>query len=94
MRTQDPVYSVQAHVIYGFYSGVWVALDGTYFTGGRTSVNGVPDNDRLSNSRGGLTVAFPVDRSNSIKLYASNGVSTRTGSDFHTLGLAWQYRWY
>ena len=54
----------------------------------------MPDNDRLSNSRAGLTVALPVDRSNSIKLYANGGVSTRTGSNFHTLGLAWQLRWY
>ena len=92
-RTQDPIYSVQGHVIYGFRSGVWVALDGTYFMGGRTSVDGVLDDDRESNSRGGLTVALPVDRSNSIKLYASTGVSTRTGSNFNTFGIAWQYRW-
>lgn len=92
-RTQDPVYSVQAHVIYGFASGIWVALDGTYFAGGRTSVDGVPGNDRLSNTRAGLTVAVPVDRNNSIKLYANRGVSTRIGSSFDTLGIAWQYRW-
>ena len=33
-RRQDPVYSVQLHVIYGFDSGVWVAFDGTYLAGG------------------------------------------------------------
>jgi hypothetical protein len=93
IRTQDPIYSVQAHVVYGFHSGVWVALDGTYFMGGRTSLNGVSDDDRQSNSRAGLTVALPVDRSNSIKLYANRGVSTRVGSNFNTIGLAWQYRW-
>ncbi len=92
-RTQDPIYSVQGHVIYGFRSGVWVALDGTYFMGGRTSVDGVLDDDRESNSRAGLTVTLPVDRSNSIKLYASRGVSTRIGSNFNTFGIAWQYRW-
>ena len=36
-RSQDPLYSLQAHVIYGFRSGVWGALDGTYFAGGRTT---------------------------------------------------------
>ncbi len=92
-RTQDPIYSVQAHVIYAFGSGVWAALDGTYFIGGQTSVDGVPDANRQSNSRGGLTVALPVDRSNSVKLYANRGLSTRTGSNFNTFGLAWQYRW-
>jgi len=93
-RAQDPVYSAQVHVIYGFQSGVWVALDGTYFTGGRTTVDGVTNADRQSNSRVGLTVAIPVDRSNSIKGYASSGVSTRTGSSFDTIGIARQYRWY
>jgi len=32
-RFQDPIYSVQGHLIYGFRSGVWMALDGTYYTG-------------------------------------------------------------
>jgi hypothetical protein len=36
---------------------------------------------------------MPVDRNHSIKLYGSSGVSTRTGSNYDTLGLAWQYRW-
>ena len=93
-RSQDPLYSVQAHVIYGFESGVWVALDGTYYTGGQTSVNGVLDDDRQSNSRGGMTLAVPIDRNNSIKFYASTGVTTRIGGSFNTFGLAWQYRWF
>jgi len=93
LRTQGPIYSMQIHVIYGFQSGVWIALDGTYFTGGRTTVAGSSNDDRQSNSRAGLTLAIPVDRANSIKLYASSGVSTRTGGNFNTFGLAWQYRW-
>ena len=92
-RSQDPLYSVQAHVIYGFDSGIWMAFDATYYTGGQTSVDGVSDANRQSNSRGGLTLALPVDRSNSIKLYVTSGVATRTGSNFTTAGVAWQYRW-
>ena len=92
-RSQDPLYSVQVHVIYGFRSGIWVALDGTYYTGGQTTIDGVDSNDLQSNSRVGLTAAFPVNRHNSVKLYASSGVSARTGGDFETVGLAWQYRW-
>ena len=92
-RRQDLVYSVQLHAIYHFQSGVWVALDGTYFTGGRTSIDGVQNNDRLSNSRAGFTVAIPIDRSNSIKVYGISGISTRTGSNFNAVGAAWQYRW-
>jgi len=92
-REQDPLYSVQGHVLYGFQSGIWVALDGTYYTGGRTTVDGVRGNDRQESSRVGATVALPVDRHNSVKLYASTGASARTGTNFDIVGIAWQFRW-
>jgi hypothetical protein len=46
-----------------------------------------------SNTRTGLTLALPVDRYNSVKIYGSTGTSSRTGSDFNAVGVAWQYRW-
>lgn len=90
---QAPVYAVQVHLVYGFQSGIWLALDGTYFTGGRNTINGVKTDTLQSNTRAGLTLALPVDRYNSVKIYASTGTSTRTGSDFDAIGIAWQYRW-
>jgi hypothetical protein len=35
----------------------------------------------------------PVNRRQSLKFAASSGVSTRTGTDFDSLGIVWQYRW-
>ena len=90
---QAPLYAVQAHVIYGFKSGIWVALDGTYFTGNRTTVDGLTSDNLQTNTRGGLTIALPVDRYNSVKINASTGTSTRTGSTFNALQVFWQYRW-
>jgi hypothetical protein len=90
---QDPIYSVQGHVIYSFRSGVWAAFDTTYYTGGSTTVDGVGSNNLQRNTRAGVTLALPVSRRNSIKLYGSSGVSTRTGNDFTAVGIAWQYRW-
>ena len=93
-RAQDPIVLVQAHAIYSFsQSGVWSSLDATYFMGGRTTLNGVRGNDLQQNWRIGGTLAFPVDIHNSIKLYASSGVSDRTGNSFDLIGIAWQYRW-
>ena len=92
-RAQDPLYSVQGHAIYNFRSDIWIAVDGTYYTGGRTTIDGVESDDLQSNTRVGLTVAFPVNRYNSVKVYASSGLSARTGGDFDAVGLAWQYRW-
>jgi len=90
---QAPLYAVQGHVIYGFSSGIWLAVNGLYFTGARTTVNGVQGDNMQNNSRVGLTLALPVDRHQSVKLNASTGTSTRTGSDFDAIGIAWQYRW-
>jgi hypothetical protein len=90
---QAPLYEVQGHVTYNFPSGVWIALNGTYFVGNRTTVDGVKGDNKQENTRAGLTLALPVDRHNSIKLYASTGTSSRTGSDFSAIGVAWQYRW-
>jgi hypothetical protein len=90
---QDPVYTTQAHITYSFGGGVWAALDATYDFGGRTTVNGVQNDDAMENSRFGATLALPLNRNYSAKLYASSGVSTRTGSDYNLAGAALQYRW-
>jgi len=92
-RSQDPIYSLQGHVIYGFRSGVWASLDATTFAGGRTTLNGVRGDDRQQNWRIGGTLAFPVDVRHSIKIYASSGVSARTDNNYDLIGIAWQYRW-
>lgn len=92
-REQAPIYGFQGHLVYGFPSGIWGALTAAHFSGGRTTLDGVRGNDLQQNSRLAATLAFPVNRQNSIKIYANSGVHTRTGTDFDTIGLAWQYRW-
>jgi hypothetical protein len=92
VREQDPIYSVQGHLIYSFSHGIWAAMDATFYTGGQTTVDGVKGNNRLENTRLGATLALPVNRNNSVKLYFSTGVSTRAGTDFDAAGILWQYR--
>lgn len=92
-RQQAPIYSTQFHVSYTFANRIWASLGATYYTGGRTTIDGVERNDLQKNWRTGFTLALPVDRRNSIKLVAQSGVSTRTGTDYDTLGIFWQYRW-
>ena len=92
-RSQAPIGSVQGHVVYSFKGGIWAALDGNYYWGGRTTVDSVEGNDLQENSRFGFTFALPVSIRNSLKLNLSTGVSTRTGSDFNLIAVVWQYRW-
>jgi hypothetical protein len=90
---QDPIYTSQIHATYTLGRGIWAALSGTYDYGGRTTVNGVEGEDINDNSRFGATLAFPVNRNNSIKLTASTGIRTSIGTDFDLVGIIWQYRW-
>lgn len=92
-RSQEPLYSLQGHLIRSFHSGIWASFDANYFAGGRTSLDGTLNADLQQNWRLGGTLALPVDRHHSLKLYASSGVSARTGNDFDLVGIAWQYRW-
>jgi hypothetical protein len=92
-RSQAPLYTAHAHAIYNFRAGIWTSLDVTYLAGGRTTINGVRNSDLQQNWRVGGTLTIPLDVRNSIKLFASSGVSSRTGNDYDLVGIAWQYRW-
>ena len=93
LREQAPIYSVQGGVIYGLKRGIWVALHGTYYTGGRTTVNGVEGDDLQQNSLVGFTVAVPLSPQNSLKFYAATGLVTRIGTDADVFSVAFQHRW-
>lgn len=90
---QDDIFSAQAHVMRSFSHGIWVALDATYYWGGRTTVNDHRTDTLQANSRFGATVALPISRHQSLKLYTAAGTSTRTHSNFNDSGIFWQYRW-
>jgi hypothetical protein len=92
-RKQDPVYSLQAHAVRVFAKGTWLAIDATHYRGGQTETGGVLNPNLQSNSRLGFTLAVPLNRRQALKINASAGVSTRTGSDFDVIGVGWQYRW-
>ena len=92
-RSQDPIYSTQLHATRQFGRGFWGALSATWYEGGRTSLNGAAQDDRLAGTRVAATVALPIDRLNSIKLTASSGVYARTGADFEGIGVVWQHLW-
>jgi hypothetical protein len=90
--SQDPIGSVQGHVNYNFRGGIWAALDGTIYWGGRSTIEGVEGDNLQKNTRLGFTFSLPLNIQNSLKLNLSTGVSTRTGSDFDAVTLAWQYK--
>jgi hypothetical protein len=93
VREQAQLYSVQGHISYTFAPGFWLGLDAAYFNGGRTTVDDMANDDRLEGTRFGMTLALPVNRYHSIKLYAATGINADQRHDFDALGIAWQTRW-
>ncbi|MDO8844325.1 MAG: transporter [Methylicorpusculum sp.] len=90
---QDPLYSLQAHLIYNVTRGIWVAFDTNYYTGGETTKDQIEGNNLQENWRVGGTLALPLSRQFSVKLYGNTGVYSRTGSNFDIVGMAFQFRW-
>lgn len=93
VRSQEPIGAFQGHVSYTFVPRLWLAVDYTYYTGGRTTVNGVIQEDLQKNSRVGVTLAIPIARNQSFKFAWSRGASTSIGSDFTTYSFGYQLFW-
>jgi len=93
VRKQDPIASIQTHVSYGFKPRLWAAFDANFYTGGRTSINGIPGNNLQRNSRMGATLSIPVTKRQSLKFSGSTGAVTNIGADFISIGVAYQYLW-
>jgi hypothetical protein len=93
-RRQDPLTTAQIHASYTFRNRAWVAIDGTWYGGGEATIDSGPPSMRQSNSRVGATFSLPIHPGQSIKLAASTGASTRTGTDFDTLLVGWQLTWF
>ena len=93
-REQNNVYSTQTHLIYNIQRGMWCALNANYYWGGSTSEDGIERSKDFSNSRYGFVFTMPLNKQNSIKINGSSGISTRTGTDFDSIAIFWQYAWF
>jgi hypothetical protein len=91
---QAPLGIFQFHTGYNFRQGQWLALDGNYYSGGATSVNGTTPINSLANSRYGLTFSQPIGTGLSAKLSWSRWLSGRFGQNFSTAAVALQYLWF
>ena len=89
-KEQEPVVALQGHASYSLPRRSWVAINGTWFAGGETRVNGAVNPDLQRNTRVGVTLSIPMVGQQSVKFTYSTGTSTRRGTDFHTFNATWQ----
>jgi hypothetical protein len=94
-QTEQPIGSFEGHLSYDFSKQrCWVSLDGNFWFGGATSLNGTSNpGTRQTSSRIGGTAAFPLSRHQSIKISYSNGTYVRFGGNYQSVSVAWQYSW-
>jgi hypothetical protein len=93
-QTQDPVLAFETHVSWDFKPRMWVSLDGNFWRGGRTSLQGVLNPNTLQqSSRLGVTASFPLTRRQAIKVGYADGAYVRFGGNYKIASVAWQYSW-
>jgi outer membrane putative beta-barrel porin/alpha-amylase len=89
-RHQNPIGTLQGHLSYTFGRRAWAAVNGTWYSGGTSQIDGVGKADLQRNTRLGATLSLPLSSRQSLKFAYSAGATTRIGSDFRTLTVAWQ----
>jgi len=93
-QSQNAIGALEGHLSYDLKPRLWFSLDGNFWFGGSTRINGVPNRLTLQrNSRVGLTSSFPLTRHQSIKLGFSDGAYIRYGGNYRNFSVAWQYSW-
>jgi len=93
-QSQKPIGAFDGHLSYDFKPRLWVSLDGNFWFGGKTSVNGIENSLTFqANSRIGGTVSVPISKHQSLKFSYSDGAYTRFGGTYHSVTTAWQYSW-
>jgi hypothetical protein len=93
-QAKTPILSFEGHLSYDFKARAWVSLDGNFWSGGTTSLNGVQNPDtRQTSSRIGSTGSIPLSKHQSVKISYSNGTYIRFGGNYQNLTIAWQYSW-
>lgn len=91
IRSQERVAGLQGHASYTFRPRLWAAIDATWYQGGGATVDGGELSGTMNNSRLGATASFPMGRQQSLKVAYSSGVAVRTGTNFRTFSIGWQW---
>lgn len=93
-QSQSPIGSFEGHLSYDVKPRLWISLDGNYWFGGSTSLNGVHNPKTLQkSSRVGVTGSIPLTAHQSLKLSYNNGAYVRFGGGFQGISVGWQYSW-
>ncbi len=91
---QAPLLATQAHVVYTFKPGLWLATGLAYGDGASATVNGIPKHDTRRNLAFGASVGLPIDRQTGIKIgYIGFRTQENIGTDLDNFIFALSRMW-
>lgn len=86
----DPLFALQAHLIYTFKPGLWASVSTGYGWEGESTVNGDAKNNPSGNWLTALSVGMPIDRQQGVKISFLTGRTQKlTGADIDSLIFAY-----
>jgi hypothetical protein len=93
-REQDPLFSVQGHLIYAFRPGLWTSLSAAYGGGARSTIDGLKADDEIGKFLWSAALGLPINRRQGVKLAYLRGETTKhTGNDYNQLLFAYSTMW-
>lgn len=93
-QTENPVVAFEGHLSYDVKPRLWISLDGNFWYGGQTSLNGLANPHTVQkNSRIGVTAAIPITKHQSVKISYNNGAYIIYGGNYQNISVGWQYFW-
>lgn len=92
-RRQDPIASLDFHLVKRIRPGFWASLDANYYYGGKSTVGGRARSDLQRNSRFGATMVYPFKGHHALRFAWSTGVVTESGGDYDMYTFNYIYAW-
>jgi hypothetical protein len=89
-REQDPIRSIELHLVRRFSPGFWMSLDATGYRGGRSTFDGRRLNDLQRDSKLGATLVFPFAQRNAVKFSYATGSANDSKENFDIFSVTYQ----
>lgn len=91
---QNPLYTLQAHLVHTFPTDIWVSASAGYGYGGQSTVNGIEKNNRKENIAWAIDAGYPITRRLNFKAtYIGIHRQTNVGADSDTLAIGLSTNW-
>ena len=90
VREQDPLWSLQAHLIHTFKPGLWASISSGYAWGGKSAIGGIAKKDDNKIAVWALSLGVPITSRQGLKFaYINSQTRVKTGADVDTFTVAW-----